>query len=155
MNAVVLLFLVGIILLVFEVFTPGGILGILGGIAMVAGCVIAFQQFGATTGAVATGIAVLVLGIMLWAELVLLPKTRLGRKLFQDEAISARSQPEVANAVAIVGQQGEAATALAPSGYVVIAGRRYEAWSQTGFLPKGAAVRVIGLDNFRLIVTKT
>jgi membrane-bound serine protease (ClpP class) len=154
MNAVVLLFLLGLLLLAFEVFTPGGVLGVMGGIAMAAGCVVAFYQFGTLTGVIAMVCAVAALGAMLWVELVLLPKTRFGRKLFLNQAVDAKSQPAVAEEN-VIGKSAEAVTTLAPSGYVMLDGRRYEAWSQSGYLPKGAVVRVIGLDNFRLIVTKS
>lgn len=154
MNLVVLLFLLGVVLLGFEVFTPGGILGIMGGLSMAAGCGVAFYRFGAPTGMVATVSALVVLGLTLWFELSVLPKTRLGRRLMLENAVDAKSQPAVAEN-AVVGKAAEAVTTLAPSGYVLLEGRRYEAWSQSGYLPKGSAVRVIGLDNFRLIVTKT
>ena len=54
----------------------------------------------------------------------------------------------------VLDQQGETITPLSPSGYVSLKGRRYEAFSQSGYLEKGVAVRVTGLDNFRLIVTQ-
>lgn len=154
MNAVVLLFLTGILLLAFEVFTPGGVLGVLGGIAMAAGCGVAFYRFGPATGALATAGAVIVLGLMVWVELWVLPRTRFGRKLFQDHAIGATSQPALAE-TSVIGKSGEAVTTLAPSGYVLLEGRRFEAYSQSGYTAKGAVVRVVGLDNFRLIVTQS
>jgi membrane-bound ClpP family serine protease len=155
MNAVILLFLAGLLLLAFEVFTPGAVLGVLGGIAMAAGCGVAFYRFGPAVGALTTVTAALLLGAMLWVELVVLPKTRLGQKLFQHQTIAAQSQPAVADPAAVVGKSADAVTALAPSGYVQIEGRRYESWSQSGYVPKGATVRVVGLDNFRLIVTQS
>jgi membrane-bound ClpP family serine protease len=54
-----------------------------------------------------------------------------------------------------VGKAAEAITPLVPSGYVLVEGRRYEAFSQSGHATKGATLRVVGLDNFRLIVTKS
>lgn len=155
MNAVILLFLAGILLLAFEIITPGGVLGILGTLAMAAGCGIAFYRFGVNTGATATGVAVLVLGLMIWLELMVLPKTKFGRKFFQERSIDGTTQPPLADTREVVGKTGEAITTLAPSGYVLLDGRRYEAFSQSGYAQKGAAVRVVGLDNFRLIVTKT
>ncbi len=154
MNAVILLLLVGLLMAGFEVFIPGGVLGVLGGAAMLAGCGVAFYRFGTTTGALTTAGAIGVLGLMFWAELVLLPKTRLGKKLLLHKAVDATSQPAVADAAAVIGRSCEAVTTLAPSGMVLLDGRRYEAWSQSGFVIKGATLRVVGLDNFRLIVTK-
>ncbi len=153
MNAVVLLFLLGLLLLAFEVFTPGGVLGVMGGLALAAGCGVAFYQFGTLQGVIALVCAIVAVCAMLWVELVLLPKTRFGRKLFLNQAVDAKSQPVVAEDN-VVGKAAEAVTTLAPSGYVMLDGRRYEAWSQSGYLQKGATVRVVGLDNFRLIVTK-
>ena len=54
MNAVLLLFAVGVMLLAGEVFVPGAVLGIIGGLAMAVGCGVAFFQWGALGGAIAT-----------------------------------------------------------------------------------------------------
>lgn len=154
MNAVILLFLVGVLLLAGEVFVPGAILGIIGAVCMLIGCVVSFVQFGTMGGLLATGIAVAILGLALYLELVWLPKTRLGKNMVVQATVQATSQPPLAELNAVVGKPAEAVTTLAPSGYVVVEGRRYEAYSQSGLIAKGAALRVVGLDNFRLIVTK-
>jgi membrane-bound ClpP family serine protease len=60
----------------------------------------------------------------------------------------------VADLSAVLDQLGETITPLSPSGYISLQGRRYEAFSQSGYLAKGVTVRVTGLDNFRLIVTQ-
>jgi len=61
----------------------------------------------------------------------------------------------VAALAEVLDQVGETVTPLAPTGYVSVKGRRYEAFSRSGFLAKGVAVKVTGLDNFRLLVIKT
>jgi membrane-bound ClpP family serine protease len=154
MNAILILFLLGVVLLAGEVFVPGAILGILGAISMMAGCVISFMQLGPTGGTIATGVALGLLGLTLYVELVWLPKTRFGKKLIIQSAVSAVSQPPVAEKEQVVGRPAQAVTALVPSGYVLVEGRRYEAYSQSGHINKGEALTVTGLDNFRLIVTK-
>jgi membrane-bound ClpP family serine protease len=154
MNAIILLFLIGTLLLAGEVFVPGAILGIIGGLFMLGGCILSFMDFGPAGGLLATGVAVLLLGSMLYIELIWLPKTRLGKKLIVHSTVSATSQPPVADLQAVVGKEAVALTPLAPSGYVLVEGRRYEGFSQSGHMPKGATLRVIGLDNFRLILTK-
>jgi membrane-bound ClpP family serine protease len=37
---------------------------------------------------------------------------------------------------------------------VLVEGRRYEAFSRSGHVTKGSALQVVGLDNFRLIVSQ-
>ena len=155
MNAVLLLFLAGIALLAGEIVTPGIVLGILGAVAMVAGCGVAFDRLGAAAGAMAVIAAGALLGLTFYLELVWLPKTRFGRKLVVQSASDAVSQPPVAERESVVGHTAEALTTLAPSGYVSIEGRRYEAFCQSGHASKGAMLRVVDLDNFRLIVTKS
>ena len=154
MNAILLLFLIGVLLLAGEVFVPGAILGIIGAACMFGGCVLSFNLFGPSGGLLATGIAVALLGLMLYLELIWLPKTRVGKKMIVQSTVSATSQPALAELNAVVGKTAEALTPLVPSGYVLVDGRRYEAFSQSGHAPKGATLRVTGLDNFRLILTK-
>ena len=154
MNAIALLFLVGVILLAAEVFVPGGVLGFIGGLAMAAGCGVAFVKLGASGGLVATVTALLLLGLTVYTELVWLPKTRLGKSMTVQTAVDGTSQPPLA-AAEIVGKHAEAETPLMPTGFVRVEGKRYEAFSPAGFVAKGAALRVTGLDTFRLIVTKT
>ncbi len=155
MNAIILLFLIGLILLGFEVFVPGGILGVLGGLAMIAGVVLSFLDYGQSGGWTALGVASLAVGGLLFFEFRVLPRTRLGRRLFLDSSIKGTSQPAVAESASVVGHAGETLTPLSPSGYVDIDGRRYEAFSRSGYVPKGTTVRVVGVDNFRLIVSKS
>lgn len=155
MNTILALFLAGIVMLGLEVFVPGGVLGVLGGLAMLGGCAMAFYDYGPRGGTMAVAVGLVLLGVMLYAELVWLPRTRLGGKLFLRRTIESKSQPPVAEAATIVGRAGEAVTTLAPSGYVVIDGRRYEAFSQSGFIVRGTPVQVVSMDNFRLVVSQS
>ena len=155
MNAILILFLLGVVLLAGEVFVPGAVLGILGALCMFAGCVISFLQLGTGYGMLATVVALALLGLTLYVELVWLPKTRFGRKLIVESKIDATSQAPLADKESVVGKTAEALTALVPSGHVLLDGRRYEAFSQSGHVAKGTVLRVTGLDNFRLIVTKS
>lgn len=154
MNAIILFFVLGVLLLAGEVFVPGAILGFIGAASMVVGCVMSFVSFGIAGGLVATAIAVGLLSLTLYIELVWLPKTRLGKQMIVQSAVDATSQPPIAHLEDVLGKTAEAMTPLVPSGYVQVAGRRYEAFSRSGHLPKGALARVVGLDNFRLIVTQ-
>ena len=155
MNLIILLFLVGLLFLFFEVFTVGAVFGILGGMTLLGGVVAAFVNYGMAGGVWAVVVALVAAGATLYAELVWLPKTRFAQR-FAVRGTSGGTIKQVnAEADAVVGKAAEALTTLAPSGYVSVEGRRYEAFCQSGHADKGAALRVTGLDNFRLIVTKT
>lgn len=154
MTAIIILFLAGILLLAIEVFVPGMIVGIIGALSILAGVVTAFNLYGSGGGMIALLCGGVLLGVTLYIEFVLLPKTKLAKALSMQATVAGTSQPAVADLSAVLNQQGETVTPLAPSGYVTVQGRRYEAFSQSGYLAKGVAVRVTGLDNFRLIVTQ-
>ena len=153
MSTIFLLFLVGVGLLAADVFVSSFLLAVCGAVAMLAGCVVAYQRFGAFDAGLAGLAAVALLGGTIYVELVLLPKTRFGRGLVVQSTSGAASQPPLASAE-VVGKAAQAVTTLAPSGYVTVEGRRYEAFCQSGHAAKGTALRVVGLDNFRLIVSK-
>lgn len=152
MTAILLLFLLGVALLAADVFVSSFILAICGGAAMFGGCALAYGRFGALAAGGAAAAALILLGGTIYFELVVLPRTRFGRGLVV-QSTSGRASPQLASAD-VVGKPAEALTTLAPSGYVLVEGRRYEAFSQSGHVQRGTALRVVGLDNFRLIVTK-
>lgn len=154
MTAVVILFCIGVLLVAVEVVIPGGLLGILGGLALAGGVVAAFFEFGSTGGAFATVLAMVIVAITLYFEFVLLPKTRLARKFMMAGTVAGRSQPDVADRTAVLSREAVAVTTLSPSGYVELDGRRYEAFSRSGHATAGTRMRVVDMDNFRLVVTQ-
>jgi len=153
MTSIVLLFIVGVGLLGADVFVSSFLLAIFGGVVMLAGCGVAYRDFGVLGALVAGAVALALLGGTVYVELVLLPRTRFGRGLVVHSTSGAATQPPLASAD-VVGKTAVALTTLAPSGYVLVEERRYEAFCRSGHAAKGAALRVVGLDNFRVIVSK-
>jgi membrane-bound ClpP family serine protease len=152
MTQIILFFSAGIILLATDVFLFSVILAVIGGAAMFVGVGLVYHQFGALDAVVAGMIALGLLSGTVYLELVVLPRTRLGRGLIV-HSTSGSNQPLPAVPGEVIGKTAEAMTTLAPSGYVLVDGRRFEAFCQTGHAPAGAMLQVVGLDNFRLIVT--
>ncbi len=153
MTLVVLLFLIGVIFIAVEVIIPGGILGAIGGLLMFAGCAVAFSTFGTAGGLIALTAALLLGGLALFFEFRILPKTAIGRRAFLTTEVTGVSAALGKEALDLVGHPAEALTMLSPSGYVRVNGERYEAFSQSGQVPAGAMLDIVGADNFRLIVS--
>ncbi|PAW66735.1 MAG: hypothetical protein B9S34_07330 [Opitutia bacterium Tous-C1TDCM] len=154
MTLVVILFMAGVLLLAFEVIVPGAVLGIVGGLLFLAGTLVSFARFGFDGGLIAGGIATAILGLALYLEFVVLPKSRLAKAFSMTATVQGTSQPPLAAAADVVGRGAVAATALVPSGYVEVAGKRYEAYSRSGHAAAGDRLEVVGIDTFRLIVSK-
>jgi membrane-bound ClpP family serine protease len=154
MSVLFVLFLLGIVLLALEIVTPGPLCGIAGCICMVLGVVKSFALFGPLGGAVAVVLALLALGAVIYLEFVWLPRSRLVKAFTMGTTLEATSQPPPAQAEDVVGREAVAETTLAPGGFVRVGDRRYEAFCRSGHAPAGATLRVVGLDNFRLIVSQ-
>lgn len=153
MTAIVILFALGILLLAAEVIVPGAVLGIIGGVALAVGVILAFVRLGFDGGVIATSVAAVVAGLVFYLEFVLLPKSRLTRSLAVSGVAGGAGQPPVADR-GVIGRQALAVTALAPSGFVELDGKRYEAFARHGHAAKGERLDIVDLDSFRLIVSK-
>lgn len=155
MTLIVLLFALGIVLLAVEVIVPGGILGSIGGLLMFGGCVAAFMRYGTGGGMIAVTAAAVLAALAFYIEFRVLPKTSVGRKAFLTAEIKAVSSALGEEARDLIGKSASALTMLSPSGYIMVDGKRYEAFCQSGQVPAGTALEVTGADNFRLIVSET
>jgi len=120
---------------------------------MVAGCVRALIQFGALGGFLAVFVACALILLTIYLEFRVFPRSRIGRRAFLTSEITGVSAALGRDAHGLIGKSAEALTMLSPSGYVRIDGQRYEAFCQSGQVPVGATLEVVGADNFRLIVT--
>jgi membrane-bound serine protease (ClpP class) len=154
MTLLIILFVAGILLILAEVILPGGIVGAIGALMMLAGCAIAFSNYGPGGGMLAVFGSLALAGAALYWEFRYLPNTRLGRKAFLTKEITAVSAAVGGEARELVGQTAEALTMLSPSGYVSVGGRRYEAFCRSGQAPAGSILEIVGADNFRLIVNR-
>lgn len=98
------------------------------------------------------GLALAILGAL--ALIRFLPHEWIWDRLVVQSVQKATSQPLPAAASEVVGKTAVALTTMAPTGYVLVDGHRYEASCESGLAEKGASLRVLAVDNFRLIVTR-
>ena len=162
-NWEIIVFFIGLILVVVELFVfPGiGIAGISGTILIITGLTLALLnnvnfdfepvesiEIGRALITVLVGITV-GFGAMLWMT------DRIGAKgLLRQVALTADLEMSVSTPVltALVGKAGIAATVLRPSGKVIIDGVYYDGISESGFIEKGAPVTVVRFENAQVYV---
>jgi membrane-bound ClpP family serine protease len=154
MSLIVGLMLLGLALIMLEVFIPGGIVGIFGGLCLLAAVGFSFRDYGTEGAILAFGIGLVGLVVCLWIQFKIVPKTAAGKRLFLQDTIDAKSQPDVVED-SMVGREGTTATALSPSGYILVDGKKIEAFSRNGFLEKGESVKIDSFDQFKVTVSKT
>ena len=153
MSLIVGLFILGVALIAIEVFVPGGIIGIFGILSIIGGVVVSYSEYGVTGVWISGSVASLLLIGVLLLEFLVLPKTKLGRRLFLRKAVEGTSAPSIADDDDI-GKECVTLTPLSPTGTVLLDGKKVEAASRSGFIPKDETMKVVGKDSFRILVSK-
>ena len=153
MSLIVGLMVLGVALIMIEIFVPGGVVGAMGGVCLIGAVWLSYREGGAEGAIIALAVALVCVSVCLVFEFKVLPKTAVGKRLFLSQRIAGTSHQSPGEA-SLVGSEGSAATALAPSGYVLVSGRKLEAVSRSGFIEKGDRVRVDAIDSFKVTVSK-
>lgn len=149
-----LCFILGFVLITFELFNPGfGAPGISGIILLILG--IMFTARSLLDAIVMVLIALIVIGIILFLVIHSASKGKLNKKLILYERMDkeagyvGRSGPK-----SFLGKEGTAITMLRPAGIVDIDGVRLDVVTNGEFLPKGTKVKVTKIEGMRVVVTK-
>jgi membrane-bound serine protease (ClpP class) len=153
MKLILFLYLVGLVLICFEVFVPGGILGAIGFFLIVGSIWIAFVQLGSVGGSyfLAGGLVLAMVSVYLVMRFG--TKTGLSRKLFlQSTEKGFRSTSK--NLENLKGKTGISLTTLRPSGKALIDGGKVNVVSEGVFLSKGCKIKVVMVEGNRVVVRK-
>ena len=153
----IVLLLLGLSLVILEVFFPsGGLLGFLATCAIVGSIVMGFR----CEPRPIVGIALLLTALFgvpvaLVLALNYLPKTAMGRKVLlmaptSDEVLP--DSPRKRHLKSLVGQVGWAKSKMLLSGVVVVAGKTIDAVSEGTAVEPGQAVRIIKVHGNRVVV---
>ncbi len=147
----VLLFFLGVLLLLAEIFLiPGfGVAGIGGIAAILASIYFTFGDQALYVGSLA--VILVTLGLVLAARY--LPRTRAARALVLDSAIQAEAPPKD-RLEALRGARGQALTPLRPAGIAQFGERKVDVVAEGEFIEKGSPVRVVRVEGARVVVRK-
>ena len=141
----------GLLLIVAEVFIPGGVAGVIGGLAMLAAMGVGLLHFPPPWGFL-SAVAIVVFGgiaFLLWIQLF--PRSRTGKRIaLQTDGAGFKS---AAPSEQLVGATGEALTALRPGGIALIEGKRFDVLADGGeWIAAGAKIRVSSIQGGHLFV---
>lgn len=145
----------GILLLLLEVFLPGGVAGALGVVCLVVGTAVGFVK-GPGIGYPNLGwyllTGILTLGpIALWAWIKYFPRSRFGRQIMLEQDAGGWRGFDTARSN-LVGRTGIAHTDLHPSGTALIDDERVDVITQGEMVDKGTPIKVLKVVGNRTIV---
>jgi membrane-bound serine protease (ClpP class) len=149
-----LLIVLGLALLVAEVFIPsGGLLFVGSTLAIIAGVAMAFVYGDSSTGML-TLLVVFVAGpILAAAALYYWPRTPMARRfILPDQDATLAQMPVNLELEQLRGRYGRAASDLRPAGAAEFDGRRVDVMTEGMMVPAGAWVRCVDVKAGKVVV---
>lgn len=147
-----ILFVIGIGLILLELFLPGGIAGVFGLAAILA------SLFLATDNVVHMGISILIaLSISVLASILMVKVFGKKMKFFRRIILTDSTKSEAGyvsnkNRPEIVGKEGMTLTALRPAGTIVLDDERIDVVSEGSFIGKDKRVKIVKSEGARIVV---
>lgn len=147
----VLCLLIGVGLLVVEVFVPGfGLPGISGIVLLVVGVALTWNTYGPVAGLAVTLISLALAGIAISVSIKSAATGKLSKSALILNEVTAPVEHEEAEALA--DKEGVTVTVLNPVGIAEFDGVRLNVVSEGSYLEKGAKVRVQQVEGNKIIV---
>ena len=151
MWIVIILFVAGVTLLFSEFLLPGGFLGVIGGIMVIASVIvgwITFPEYGLFIfgGEFAGVIIGLVLGFYVMSKTGARSHLVMGAEQTKSDGYFSPSEDP-----ALVGRLATVHTALRPAGSIMHDGKRIDAVSDGTFIHAGKSVRIIEVEGHRVV----
>ncbi|EDW20151.1 YqeZ [Bacillus pumilus ATCC 7061] len=148
------LFIAGILLMILELFLPGGIVGVIGLICVVVSLFLAAGSFTEMAISILIATAVSIVAVILLTK-VLGKRMKFFKKFILTDSTNKESG-YVSNETRedLVGQIAVTATALRPSGTIVFGDERIDVVSEGAFIDKDEQVKIVKAEGSRIVVRK-
>lgn len=151
MEAVILL-LIGIALIVLEFFVSGGILGILGVIAVIGSLLLAGYDLWHMAFSLSIALIVAIVAAIILFKWIGTERGIFKKIILRDRTTTEKGYVSGEERKELVGLVGEALTPLRPSGTALFNDERIDVVSEGGFIERGKHVIIVKVESFRVIV---
>ncbi|TAN37090.1 MAG: hypothetical protein EPN23_06665 [Verrucomicrobia bacterium] len=143
------LLVVGLFLIGSEIYLPGGIVGFLGGIALLGAAITGMQAFPPPWNFFSVVLIVVLAGVCIYSWIRFFPRSKIGKQLTLD---ADGSQFKATDSQPLLHQEGEALSPLRPAGLALLGGQRVDVVAESSWIPVGARIRVIEAAGNRIVV---
>lgn len=151
---VIVLFVLGVALIITEFFVPGGIVGGIGVLSIVA------ALFMSTPDITQLSFSILIaLIVTIGAAIFLYRRIGLEKGIFKHIILSDKETPDRGYTAAdhreeLVGKIGVAITTLRPAGTAVIDGERLDVVTEGGFINQDSQIEILSVAGARIVVSE-
>ncbi|MBE6992358.1 MAG: hypothetical protein E7430_07250 [Ruminococcaceae bacterium] len=148
----IVIFVIGVAMLVAEVFQPGfGFFGVGGIICLLVDIIITADTL--AEGLIMAAVLFVLVALLLIVSAAMFSKGRLPKKLVLTESTDTQSGfSGVEDMQYLLGKEGKAVTDLRPAGMMDMDGVRLDVVSRGDYIRAGSAVEVVEVESNRIVV---
>ena len=143
----------GLLMLGIEIFVPGGVVGFMGGLCLLAAAGVGFLAFGPDGGLLSAVAIVVFAGVAMILWIVLFPKTKTGRRMTLADDGKSFKNDDLALAT-LTGKEGVAQSALRPAGIALIDGQRVDVMTDGAWIEAGQKIKVLKVEGNLALVAR-
>ena len=153
-NLFIFALIAGLVLIGAEVFVPGGVLGVLGGIALLVAIGTAFAAFPPQLATYVTIGILILIGVVVYLWIRYFPHTPLGKRMTLGRHLKSSAETGAPQDRAL-GHTRLADTDLRPSGFAIIDGERLDVITEGEMIDKGTPLQVVEVHGNRIVVAES
>lgn len=144
---------IGLVLIAVEIVVPGGVLGVIGALALMVAIVMGFFAFGAQGGFLAAVCIIVASAAVLAIWIKIFPRTKVGKvlTLSREGSDFKASDPTPSP---LLGKEGITLSNLQLSGIAQIDGKRTDVVAESDFIPPNTPIKVVKVEGSRVVVRK-
>lgn len=151
MTKIIVALLFGYLLVALEAIVPGGVLGLIGFLCLLASSYFAHLEYGGWI----IPLFVFIIGgfggvVLVFLQFKWLSNSRLGKNMFVYQTSGKTKNNQ--DLTQFIGETAMTETDHHPEGLVKVGNEIYDSFCVSGYSSKGTKVKIIKVDSFRLIV---
>ena len=144
-TTIVVLILCGVAAVILEMILPGGIVGLIGAILLVAAAVLSFTHHGATVGLLVTTGILLFAGVSVYFWMKNFHRLPVTKQMIVTDEVGKYDTLD--GYQELIGQRGTVFSELRPSGAALFGDQKVDVIAQAGVIAKGSEVEVVSVSG--------
>lgn len=151
----IILFILGVGLVIAELFLPHGIAGVIGAIAIIGSIILAGGDPLTMGISVLIAIAIAVIGMVILMKFFGKKLHLLNKMVLMDATDTESGYVSNVNRTELLGKLGETVTPLRPSGTIILDGERIDVVSEGNYIDAGKHVKIVKVEGSRIVVRES
>ena len=151
----IILFLIGVGLIVAEIFLPHGVAGVVGSLAIIGSIIMAGGNPMYMAISVLIAVAIAVTGMVIIMKFFGKKLHLLNKMVLMDSTDTESGYVSNVNRKELLGRTAQTSTALRPSGAIELDGERIDVVSDGSYIDKGKNVIIVKVEGSRIVVRES